>query len=126
MFTRASLIAACAAMVAVAAHVPARASSWRNTTYVTFNVSVALPGITLAPGTYVFERTLIDNPHVVQVRSRDRSRVYLVALTNRVIRPAGLPASRHIVLGEVPSGGIPPVLAWYPADREAGHAFVYP
>jgi hypothetical protein len=126
MFTRASVIAACAAVLAVAAHTPIQAgSSWRDTTYVTFRGSVALPGITLAPGTYVFERGLLNTPNVVQVKSRDRTRVYLLALTNRVARPAGWPANRHIALGEVPTGGIPPVLAWYPTDGTFGHRFIY-
>jgi hypothetical protein len=126
MFTRASVIAACVAMLAVAAHAPLHAGSWRDTTYVTFSGSVALPGVTLAPGTYVFERTLLDRTNVVQVTSRDRRRVYLVTLTNRVERPAGWPARRHIALGEVPAGGIPPVVAWYPADAALGHQFIYP
>jgi len=127
MFTRASVIAACAAMLAVATHAPVQAGgSWRHTTYVTFSGPVALPGITLAPGTYIFERTLMNSPHVVQVRSRDRTRVFLVALTNRIARPAGWPATRSIALGEVPAGGVPPVLAWYPVDDDFGHQFIYP
>ena len=127
MFTRASVIAACAAMVAVAAYAPAQAGgSWRDTTYVTFNGPAALPGITLLPGKYIFERSLRDTSHVVQVTSRDRTRVYLVALTNRVSRPAGWPANRHIALGEVPAPGITQVLVWYPTDQDYGHGFIYP
>jgi hypothetical protein len=127
MFTRASVITACAAMLGIGALAPVHArGTWRNTTYVTFSGSVALPGITLPAGTYIFERGDQFNTNIVEVRSRDGSRGLLLTLTQRTARPAGWPANRHILLGETPAGGIPPVIAWYPADQDFGHRFMYP
>jgi hypothetical protein len=114
-------------MLAVAALASVHADSWRDTTYVTFSGSVALPGVTLPAGTYIFERAdILSSRNIVQVTSRDRSRVYLVTLTDRTFRPAGWPTNRHISLGEAPAGGVPPVLAWYPVDENVGHRFIYP
>jgi hypothetical protein len=127
MFTRASTIAACTAMLGVAALSPADAGGpRRSTAYLTFSRSVALPGITLPAGTYIFERAEISNSsNVVHVSSRDRSRVHVLALTNRIVRPAGWPADRPISFGEAPAGGVPPILVWYPPHDDLGHAFLY-
>jgi hypothetical protein len=127
MFTRASAIAACAAMLGVAAFSPAHAGGpRRSTAYLTFNRSVALPGVTLPAGTYIFERAEISNSsHVVQVSSRDRSRFHVFVLTNRIARPAGWPVNRPISFGEAPAGGVPPILVWYPSHEDFGHGFLY-
>jgi len=102
-----------------AAMTPARS------TYFTFNAPVVLPGIVLAPGTYIFE---ISNPNTsadaVQVLDRNRSKLYLNALT--------APADRHtrdlkaeIVLGE--SGRSVPhrVEAWFAEGHTTGRRFLY-
>jgi hypothetical protein len=127
MFTRASVIAACAAIVTLSALSPLQAgSNGRHTTYVTFSRSVALPGVTLPAGTYVFERVSgVARTDIVQVLNGDRSRAFLLAFTDRTPRPVGWPATRHIALGEVPPGSIPPVLVWYPTGEELGHKFIY-
>jgi hypothetical protein len=92
----------------------------------TFSGSIALPGVTLPPGTYVFE---LADPNVsvdiVRVMSRDRKRVYLTQFTERVSRPAGAPATQLISLGESPRGVPAPVLAWYPTADPMGHRFIY-
>jgi len=127
MFTRASMIAACAAIVALNAVTPVQAgSNGRYTTYITFSRSVALPGVTLPAGTYIFERASgVARTDIVQVLAGDRSRAFLIAFTDRTLRPAGWPANRHIALGEAAPGGIPPILAWYPVGEDLGHTFIY-
>ena len=58
------------------------------------------------------------------VSSRDRSKIYLMAFTNFIERPAGLRADQVVSLGEAPRGIAPPVKAWFPVDG-SGHQFIY-
>jgi hypothetical protein len=63
----------------------------KHTNYLTFMTAVALPGVSLTPGTYIFERADANmDPAVVRVLSRDRSKVYLMAFPRRISRPAGM------------------------------------
>src|ERR1700730_836824 len=59
--------------------------AWDNqTTVLTFNRSVALPGVTLSAGTYIFE--LVDpgmSLDLVRVSSLGRSKIYLTAFTHQ-------------------------------------------
>jgi hypothetical protein len=92
----------------------------------TFSGPVRLPGVTLAAGTYIFERVEQTNPDIVVVRSGDRRKVHFMASTDRVDRPAELPRNGRVTLGEAAQGMAPPVLAWYPEGNRRGHAFIYP
>jgi hypothetical protein len=98
----------------------------RRTTYFTFSRSVQLPGVTLPAGTYIFE---IANPgsssNVVVVRSRDRSKVHALKLTQPVHRPASRDLKATITFGETPAGNPPPVKAWYPQSETLGREFIY-
>ena len=48
-------------------------STWDHTNYLTFSRSVALPGVELAAGTYIFELAMPQSErHLVRVMSRDR------------------------------------------------------
>jgi hypothetical protein len=99
----------------------------RGTNYLTFNTPVALPGVALGPGTYIFE--LADHQvsmTLVRVLSRDRNHVYLTAFTHTVERPRSLPASHVVSFGEVPAGMVPPITDWYPIGEKLGHQFIYP
>ena len=99
--------------------------SWTaNRTSFSFSGPVALPGVTLGAGRYIFERP-IDDVTVVKVMSSDEKRVYLLAFTRLVDRPANLPMTAQIVLGESPRGVAPPIKAWYPEGRAQGHEFIY-
>jgi hypothetical protein len=106
---------------------PSRA--WLNAdrmNYLTFSGSVALPGVELAAGTYIFElATPLTDHSVVRVLSRDRSKVYLLAFTNAVERPVGMREDRVVTLGETPRGTPPPILAWYPIGDSTGREFIY-
>jgi hypothetical protein len=97
-----------------------------RTTYATFTRPVALPGVELKPGTYIFE---LAAPHtslnLVRVSSRDRSKVFLMAYTMLVDRPAGLAASRVVTLGEARGAEPAPIKAWYPSATGNGHEFIY-
>ncbi len=95
----------------------------QHTTYLTFSAPVALPGVALPAGTYIFEVVI---PDVVRVRSRDRAQVYLTAFTRTVERPAGLRADHPVVVNEVPAGMTPSIKAWFPIGEFVGHEFIYP
>lgn len=96
-----------------------------RTTYLTFNHAVALPGAQLPAGTYVFERASITTPNVVRVRSRDRTKVYLMAFTRLINRPAGRHDDRLVTFGEAARGEAPPILQWFPVGSDEGHEFIY-
>ena len=96
-----------------------------HTDNLTFSGPVRLPGVTLAAGTYSFERVVLTNPDVIVVRGGDRMKVYFMASTQRVDRPAGLSRYQLVTFGEARPGIAPPVAAWYPEGQQTGHAFTY-
>ena len=129
MFTgRAALAALGAAILGVVAAAPVTAElTARRANYLTFNKPFALPGVSLMPGTYIFERADESmDPTVVRVLSRDRSKVYLMAFTRRISRPAGMRLDQAVSFAEAPAGGPPPISAWFPIGEQTGHQFVYP
>ena len=90
----------------------------------TFSGPVALPGIGLGTGTYIFERTDAD-PRLVRVFNRDRSRVYFTGFTHAVARPAGLRRDRIVTFAERRPGLPPRIAAWYPVGTSTGYQFLY-
>jgi hypothetical protein len=95
-------------------------------TALTFSRSVSLPGVTLQPGTYVFE---VANPesggNVVRVRRDDYRQVYFAGFTHMVERPDSL-GGRPVLLGEALPGKAVPILAWFPHGERTGRQFIYP
>jgi hypothetical protein len=112
--------------VAAAASTVAWASEAEKTTYLTFNRSVAIPGAQLDPGTYIFE---LASPGTsfgsVRVSNRNRSKVYLMAFTRSIGRPAGLAANHLVLLDEASQGEAPAVRAWFPQGANQGYEFIY-
>jgi hypothetical protein len=97
----------------------------RRVTTLTFSGPVALPGVTLASGRYIFELVDADTPDVIHVMSADRSRVYFMGLTNRVDRPRGDSNGTRVTFGEALNGAAAPIKAWYPTGEVTGHQFIY-
>jgi hypothetical protein len=94
-------------------------------TYLTFSGPVALPGVILTAGTYIFDLPGND-PSIVRVSSRDGRRVFLTAFTYIVDRPRGLGADQQVTLGEAPRGEPKAIQVWYtPGNRGAGRQFIY-
>jgi hypothetical protein len=119
--------AACgAAVIALGLAASASAIGTANrTTFLTFSGDVALPGVKLAAGTYIFELPEpMTSPTLVRVLSKDRHTVYLMAFTNIVDRPMGADRNKVVSLGEARRGEAPPVVAWYPDDSR-GREFIY-
>ncbi len=93
--------------------------------YVSFNQPVALPGVSLGSGTYIFEK-LHEHAHsVVRVLSRDRRLVFFTAFTSPVERPAGLKRDHVISFAEASSSDPQPIAIWWPEDSP-GRQFIYP
>ena len=108
----------------------ASTTAWSNvddhTNYITFSRSVALPGVELAAGTYIFETpTNAMSNSVVRVSSRDRKKVYLTAFTRDVLRPRSDKGQLLVTLGEAGPGQTPPVAVWFPIGESIGHEFIY-
>jgi hypothetical protein len=126
MFSRRLLAATFgAAILAVSATATMHALSIsERTTYLTFSRSVALPGVELAAGTYIFELVMPEsNSNIVRVLSKDRRRVYLTAITGLVQRPHNL--KDMVTFGEAPRGMAPPIKAWFPPETSTGRLFLY-
>jgi hypothetical protein len=97
-----------------------------RTTHFTFSRAVQLPGVTLPAGTYTFEVVNANSgSDVVSVRSRDRSKVYLMQITRPVYRQTASTLKASITLGETAVGTPPPVKAWYPESETRGREFIY-
>jgi len=94
-----------------------------RTTQLTFSKPFSLPGVTLAAGTYIFERASESAIEVVRVSSGDRRFVYYMGFTQLVEKPRGV--TSPITFGEAPAGSAIPVREWYPAGTSTGHRFVY-
>ena len=98
----------------------------RRTTYFTFKTAVALPGVTLSPGAYVFE---VLNPDtggdVIRVMNRERNKTYTMQLTRFVHRPAWGDLKATISLGEAPTGTPQPIKTWFPESETTGREFLY-
>jgi hypothetical protein len=100
------------------------ASSMTRTNYLTFSGPVALPGVTLAAGTYTFEAGPVDtDPNIVRVLTRDGRRVLYTGLTTPVSRPSG--RVPPVVFGEALAGRPMPISVWYPTQASIGHQFRY-
>jgi hypothetical protein len=127
MLNRAVICASAAlAIILTAASSGDAQPSPRRTTYLTFNRAVGLPGVTLAPGSYVFELGAPSSSlDVVQVTSGDRRRLYYLGFTRPIARPGNLRDSA-VVFGEALEGAPPPIAVWYPPDMSYGRKFVYP
>jgi hypothetical protein len=133
MATRKWLSASVAAvLIGLSAPTPIRADASASAndldrmTYVTFSRAVALPGVELRTGTYIFE---LADPlgawNLVRVSSRDRRHVYLTAFTRIVDRPSGMNPDQPISFGEAGRDQAPPINAWFPTGESTGRQFIY-
>jgi hypothetical protein len=87
----------------------------------TFSAPVALPGVSLPPGTYTFRRPV---GNVLQVLN-NAGRPYAMMSTIPVSRTSGLDRY-EIVLGSPLADGAPRRLeAWFPAGESTGQQLMY-
>jgi hypothetical protein len=125
MFLTRKAIAFSAALAIFTTSAPGAAAFGRlpkKTMYLSFNVPVALPGVVLGSGTYIFELADPSVPDAVRVLSRDRSRIYYLGFTLPVTRPG---AGAFVSLQEAPASKPQPISAWWPDGGTRGQQFYY-
>jgi hypothetical protein len=93
----------------------------------TFSQPVAIPGMVLDKGTYVFRtigRWVVGTNDIVQVLNEDQDTVLGTFLTIPKImdRPAEKPT---VTFKEAPAGSPRPIDAWWFPGYEQGHEFTY-
>jgi hypothetical protein len=93
--------------------------------FLTFNVPVAIPGVALAPGSYIFRRPVDNVGSVIQVLSADRRRVYAMLNTLPAFR-SKVTHDDQILFGEAHSGAPIPIKTWFLADNSLGYTLMYP
>lgn len=104
----------------------AGAAPWDEKTVLTFSEAVTLPGVTLAPGTYVFELgDSASGRHVIRVLGEDEQQVFA---TLQAIPMKRLETSDDIVMKFNPGepGQAPAIKGFYYPGRLYGHEFIYP
>ncbi|HMF94801.1 MAG TPA: hypothetical protein VKE96_10925 [Vicinamibacterales bacterium] len=125
--TKRSRFLAAVAIVAGLAASGATVHGWGDSTrltYLTFSGPVALPGVTLAAGTYAFQLYDPSNAgDVVLVRNRNRTQVFYLGFTRRVPRPASVRSA--VSFGESAKGEPKPISVWYPPEMSDGLQFLY-
>jgi hypothetical protein len=121
-------IVAAATTVAVFTAMAVSGNAWPGASEpnnLTFSRPVALPGVVLPAGTYVFERASWNSPDIVRVLSVDRRQVYFMAFTLEVRRPEGLANDHVVTFGEAKAGTPLSIAVWYPIDSMTGRQFIY-
>jgi hypothetical protein len=120
------LMVLCLGAAVLCAPLAAKADDWNKETSLTFNKPVEIPGMVLAPGTYIFK--LLDSPadrSVVQIFNADESHLYknVLAIPAYRLETTDTPA----VTFEERSKGTPEAVKdwFYPGDNY-GQEFVYP
>ena len=113
-----------ALVMAFAPFAQAEASSnGSDTTHMTFEHPVRIPGVTLPAGRYVFQ--LDDSRDFVRIFTEDYSKEFGPYLVNTRRR---IPSTtKRVVMFDrsLEAGGVPTIRAWWSGYREQGHEFVY-
>jgi hypothetical protein len=94
-------------------------------TYFTFNQPVALPGMTLPAGTYMFR---IANPdtsrNVIQVANKQGTESFALLHTIQAMRPDA-PKDSEIRFRETAAGAPPAVGSYWYSGERSGYEFIY-
>ena len=105
------------------------ANAFTNTsdkrTYFTFSQPVALPGVTLPAGTYMFR--LADDTtsrKVIQVSNKEGTQSFAMLHTMPVYRPDA-PRDPEVRFMETASGAPIAVRAWWQQGERTGYGFIY-
>jgi len=103
----------------------ANASTFDKRTYFTFNQSVALPGVTLPAGTYMFRLADPDTSRrVIQVSDKQGKESYALLLTMPAYRLDAAKDSEVRFL-ETPAGAPRAINAWWYVGDNTGYQFMY-
>src|SRR5688572_429792 len=103
---------------------PASADPRKQKTILTFSQAVQLPGIELAPGTYVFKVPDFNYRHVVQVFNADETKLLATILAIASERQFGTDRTA-LRFGEARSDLPEPLLTWFYPQHKTGREFIY-
>ena len=102
-----------------------KAGEWDKETRLTFNRAVEIPGMVLAPGTYVFKLADLVDRNVVQIFNADESHLYKSVLAIPAYRPE--PTDKTVITFEERAQGSPQAIKdWFYPGNYYGEEFVYP
>ncbi len=120
------IMGTCAAVILGATFAASQGIDASRTTIVTFSAPVALPGVTLPAGSYLFR--LADsqtNRNIVQVFDKDRTKIIATILA--VAAQRNKPADETVItFKESPANAAPAVQYWYYPGETMGQEFAYP
>jgi hypothetical protein len=103
----------------------ADAFTYDKRTYFTFNQSVALPGVTLPAGTYMFRLADPDTTRrVIQVSDKQGTESYALLLTMPAYR-ADASRDSEVRFLETPAAAPRALSAWWYAGERTGYEFIY-
>jgi hypothetical protein len=125
MVIRNLALAASAAALVVSLGASAAQAWSARTNLLAFSHAVALPGVTLAAGTYAFEVLSPSGAYDVVKVSDVKGRSHFLGFTRSVERPRSLGRAAAVRFGERPAGTPPPIDVWYPEGSGRGHQFIY-
>ena len=91
----------------------------------TFSRPVALPGVELKAGAYLFDVASPTALDVVVVRSADTGKVFYMGFTQTVSRPRTMSKDAPIAFGEASANEARPISTWYEIGNSTGHQFLY-
>jgi hypothetical protein len=104
---------------------PARADECDKLTYLTFSEPVALPGVTLPPGTYRFVHPdCATTGGLLQVSNENGTEVYGTFLTIPEQRTS-LTNQSEVVFAEMPAGSPEAIKAWFYPGERTGDGLIY-
>ena len=121
---KAALLIAFAIASVLFLEVAARADEADQSTKITFNQAIEIPGKILPAGTYVFKLVSPDDLSVVEILSADGTRTYATLQTIAADRrhPTG---HTVVILAEQPDGKPETLLQWFYPGNTIGHELVY-
>jgi len=103
-----------------------RADEYNKMTYLTFSGPVAVPGVVLQGGTYMFKLADPDNGRrVIQIWDKEGTKLYTTLLTI----PDSQAAAKDdpvVLFTERPSGEPQAIKSWFYVGERTGYEFVYP
>ena len=119
-----SLIIAAAVFVVAAAFAVTSHALTSDANTLTFNRDVALPGVVLPAGSYVFDIANPDTSHDVVI-VRKNGHVQYMGFTLPVQRPPRMPLDQPLTLREARPDTAAPIDTWFPLGSSTGHQFIY-
>ena len=122
-FNKLAFLAGFAITAFLFAEVAAHADEADQTTKLTFDEPVEIPGQTLPAGTYLFK--LADQDDMDMVRIFNAAGTHLYATLHTVSAQRGEPAGNTVLIMSEPNGGTPALLKWFYPGNTFGHEFVY-